>query len=288
MNLDYVYRLDHFAKPGETIAAHKQRLNAGGKGLNQSIALARAGANVWHAGCVGKGGEMLTQMLKSNGVHTDYVFKVDELQGNAVIQVDRNGENSIILFGGSNRCITHKQIEQTLSGFGQGDWLVLQNEINNLPLIVNMAKGRGMEIMLNPSPFDKSVAMLDFDMLSWIVVNEIEAGQLTGFTEPEKIFRAVHGQYPDLSVLLTLGAGGSIAWNVANGRVYSCRQDIFHTNVVDTTGAGDTFTGYFIAGLAEGRDVQQSMMRAAKAASIAVGREGAAVSIPWSEELGFK
>ena len=139
LNLDYVYRVDHFVQPGETLSAVSQTVNPGGKGLNQSIALARAGAEVYHAGCIGSGGESLKKLLQENGVDTAYLFPTDELQGNAVIQVVPSGENCILLFGGSNQCITSGQIEKTLEAFSAGDWLILQNEVNDLPMIVEKA-----------------------------------------------------------------------------------------------------------------------------------------------------
>ena len=100
LNLDYVYQVDHFTKPGETQSAFSQTVNPGGKGLNQSIALKKAGIDVYHAGCVGKGGQMLKDLLEKSGVKTEYLYPCDEIQGNAVIQVDPKGQNSILLFGG--------------------------------------------------------------------------------------------------------------------------------------------------------------------------------------------
>lgn len=139
LNLDYVYRVNHFVLPGETLDAVSQSINPGGKGLNQSIALARAGARVFHAGCIGKGGEILEKLLQENGVDTTFLFHTDEIQGNAVIQVVPSGENCILLFGGSNQCITSGQINKTLEAFSEGDYLILQNEVNDLPKIVERA-----------------------------------------------------------------------------------------------------------------------------------------------------
>lgn len=132
LNLDYIYHVEHFVQPGETLAAREQKMASGGKGLNQSVALAKAGAEVFHAGCIGTGGEPLKTILEENGVHTEYLRKVDELQGNAVIQVDNSGENCILLYGGSNRMISKEQIDETLELFSANDWLVLQNEVSNL------------------------------------------------------------------------------------------------------------------------------------------------------------
>ena len=280
MNLDYVYLVDHFVQAGETISASSQSVKAGGKGLNQSIALARAGAEVWHAGCVGQGGEPLQALLKANGVHDEYLRRVETLQGNAVIQVNKAGENCILLFGGSNQCITEEQISETLSHFSTGDWLVMQNEVNLPDVLVKQAAAKGLKIALNPSPCNEKLHAVDFNKLTWILMNEIESEQLTGSAEPEKAWEILHQKYPRLSVLVTLGEEGSMAWSVQQDSVAACRQEAFPVRAVDTTAAGDTYTGYFLSGLMAELPLRDCMRRAAKAAAIAVTKPGAAESIP--------
>lgn len=286
LNLDYVYAVPHFVQPGETLAALSRSVKHGGKGLNQSIALARAGANVSHAGCIGTGGESLKHLLQENGVNTDALLQVEEMQGHTVIQVNPQGENCILLFGGSNQCQTPAQISQTLARFSAGDWLILQNEINLLPEIVDQAHARGMVIALNPSPYDEALKAVDFRNLTWLLVNEIEAQQITGQDDPEKAWEVLHADYPELSVLITLGSRGSVAYRTVGDHAEKAEQSAFRVKAVDTTGAGDTFTGYFIAGLMEGMPLQVCMERASKASAISVTRSGAADSIPWRTELG--
>lgn len=281
LNLDYVYQVEHFVRPGETLSALSQQVNCGGKGLNQSIALAKAGARVWHAGCIGQGGELLAEMLRLNSVNTDLLEKVDALQGNAIIQVDSAGQNCILLFGGSNQCVSSAQIDRTLSAFSSGDYLVLQNEINGLPEIVEKAYEKGMVVVMNPSPYDEKLKQVDFGKLSWLLVNEVEAAQISGSTDPEDAWRFLHKAYPNLSVVITLGAEGSVCYG-SKGRV---KQGAFPVKAVDTTAAGDTFTGFFIAGIMEGLTVEQCMERAAAASAISVTREGAAPSIPTRAEV---
>ena len=285
LNVDYVYNVDHFVRPGETLAALSRDVKAGGKGLNQSVALARAGAPVCHAGCLGAGGEILKDMLDENGVDTSLLLPVDEMQGHTVIQVDRQGENSILLYGGSNRCVPDEYIRRVITGFGQGDWLILQNEINGLPLITELAAGQGMHIVLNPSPYDRSLEETDLNRLDWLLVNEIEAEQISGEKEPEKVWEKLHGQYPALSVLITLGSSGSTAYRAGGGNIETHREEAVRVKAVDTTAAGDTYTGYFIAGLTAGRTLRACMNEASRAAAIAVTRPGAAGSIPWRKEL---
>ena len=285
LNLDYVYRVDHFAGPGETLSALSREVKPGGKGLNQSIALARAGARAFHAGCLGIGGEMLRELLEKDGVDTSLLRPVEEMQGHTVIQVDPEGENSILLYGGSNRCIPDEYIRRVIGAFGEGDWLILQNEINGLPLITELAARQGMHIVLNPSPYDRSLEETDLNRLDWLLVNEIEAEQISGEKEPEKVWEKLHGQYPALSVLISLRSSGSTAYRAGGGNIETHREEAVRVKAVDTTAAGDTYTGYFIAALTAGRTLRACMNEASRAAAIAVTRPGAAGSIPWRKEL---
>ena len=285
LNLDYVYGVDHFVLPGETQDSLSRSVKYGGKGLNQSIALVRAGAAVSHAGCIGKDGEPLESMLRENGVDTSCLRSVDEMQGHTMIQVNRTGENCILLYGGSNRCVTEDQIRDTLSRFSAGDWLVLQNEINVLPAIVRLAAEKGLRIVLNPSPYNSALDGIDFSRLSWLLVNEIEMEQVSGETDPEKAWIKLHNRYPKLSLLITLGSKGSLAFRVSDGKAECVQQDAFRVQAVDTTAAGDTFTGYFIAGLIDSLPLKKCMERASKAAAISVTRPGAADSIPWKRDI---
>ena len=268
LNLDYVYQVEHFVQPGETLSALSQSVNCGGKGLNQSIALAKAGAEVYHAGCIGAGGERLARELAENGVDTSCLITVEDIQGNAVIQVDRSGENCILLFGGSNRDITPEMVRKVMERFEPGDYLVLQNEVSCLPEMVAEAKARGMKVVLNPSPFEESLLHLDFNAIAWLLVNEVEAEQISGKKDHtwSRLMRCglVAKQY------------------TPEGRT---EQKAYPSSVVDTTAAGDTFTGYFLTTLTEGMEIGECMRRASKAASISVSRAGAAVSIPGRQEV---
>lgn len=281
LNLDYVYQVPHFLAPGETMAALSQQVHPGGKGLNQSIAMARAGASVCHAGAIGQGGEMLAQLLRQQGIDTTYLQTLDCLQGNAIIQVTPQGENCILLYGGSNQAMTPDQVAQTLAHFGPGDLLVVQNEVSCLPQMIELAAQRGMQVALNPSPFEDSLLSLPFDKITWLFINEVEGAQMTGQTEPDEILRVLRERYPLLQVVLTLGHNGSIC--AAQGR--TIHQPIFKVKAVDTTAAGDTFTGYFLAALTENRPLEECMRRAAAASAISVSRAGASVSIPTPAEV---
>ena len=281
LNLDYVYQVAHFVQPGETLSAITQAVFPGGKGLNQSVALAKAGADVWHAGCLGQGGAMLKQVLQDSGVKLEHLVSVEEIQGNAVIQVNPEGQNCILLFGGSNQCVTTEQIEQTFACFDAGDYLILQNEVNALPEIVDAGAAREMKIVLNPSPFNEKINAVDLSKISWLLMNEVEAEQLSGSPDPEEAWKILHSRWPGLSAVITLGSEGSIAFTGTE----TVRQEAFRVKAVDTTAAGDTYTGFFIAGLMESLPLAECLRRASLASSISVTRPGAASSIPTKEEV---
>ncbi len=285
LNLDDIYAVDHFVRPGETLAVLSRTVKAGGKGLNQSVSLSRAGASVFHAGCLGKGGELLKTVLETNGVDTDFLLSVPEAQGHAVIQVNAAGENCILLCGGSNHCVPEDHIRRVMDSFNPGDWLILQNEINGLPLITELAARQGMHIVLNPSPYDRSLEAIDLSRLDWLLVNEIEAEQASGEKKPDQVWEKLHKRYPALSLLITLGGSGSMAYRVSDGGIETHEEKAVKVRAVDTTAAGDSYTGYFIAGLTEGKPLRTCMNEASRAAAIAVTRPGAAGSIPWRKEL---
>lgn len=281
LNLDYVYQMPRFLAPGETMAASSVTVVPGGKGLNQSVALARAGVSVWHAGTVGAGSGMLTDLLQANGVDVAWLRHSENIQGNAIIQVTPAGENAILLCGGSNREITAEQVTETLHHFEEGDWLILQNEVSCLEEMVCEAAKRGLNIVLNPSPFENELLQLDFGVLDWLFINEVEGQQMTGSADPEEILTVLRRRYPHIKVVLTLGRQGALC-DTPDERVH---QPIFPVKTVDTTAAGDTFTGYFIASYTQGRNLQECMARAAAASAISVSRHGASVSIPHAAEV---
>ena len=282
LNLDFVYSVRHFVRPGETISSTGRQIFCGGKGLNQSAALAKAGANVFHAGKIGAGGEMLLACLKEAGADTRYVLCDEEAEtGHTIIQVDESGQNCIILFGGTNRLITPEEAEHVLKDFGEGDILLLQNEISSVPEIMRKAAGKGMRIALNPSPISEELFRYPLELVTWFLLNEIEGYELTGRKEPEEIADELLRRYPQSRVVLTLGKDGVLYRDAE----LTARHGIYRVNRVDTTAAGDTFTGYFLAGEAEGIPVAETLRRASVASSIAVSRAGAAPSIPRVEEV---
>ena len=283
MNIDYVYSLDHIVTPGETIASSKREVFAGGKGLNQSVAMAKAGLPVWHAGVSGNGGRLLLDTLEENGVNTSLIREEDTMPGHTIIQVDAGGQNSIILFGGTNQRVTEEYIETVMQSFGPRDLVLLQNEVNLVDKIIDAAHAKGMRVVLNPSPFNEAIGKCDLNRISLFLVNEVEGAQISGIpsTQPEQILQWFAQHHPQAEVVLTLGAEG--AWYAGRGERHFCPAR--KVKAVDTTAAGDTFTGFFLEGWMNGRPIEECMARATKAAAIAVSRKGAAPSIPLASEL---
>ena len=281
LNIDYVYSLEHFVRAGETISSSKMEKFPGGKGLNQSVAFAKAGACVFHAGCIGKEGQFLIDTLAKAGVSTELVQIKDTPTGHAIIQVNKNGENCILLYGGANITVDSAFIDTALSKFSSNDYLVLQNEINSISEIIEKAKARGIKIILNPSPYNEVIDNLDLNKIDYLILNEIEGKELTAKEEANEIIDTLLTLYPEMKIVLTLGKDGAMYASSKERH----RQPIFESTVVDTTAAGDTFTGYFFAMLSEGKSPKESLEIASRASSIAVSRMGAAVSIPTLKEV---
>lgn len=281
LNLDHVYAVDHFCRAGETIHTAGYTQNAGGKGLNQSIAVARSGQTLCHAGMLGAGGEPLAQLLEGCGVDLRYLGRTETPQGHAIIQVQPDGQNCIFLYGGSNQAVTPEDIDAVLSHFAPGDYLLMQNELSNFTYLLRAAVGRGLRVVLNASPISGEVLAADLTGVDWLVVNEIECAAIAGCSTPEESYAALRARYPGLGILLTLGSEGSVSWKDG----VEIRQCAYPVQAVDTTGAGDTFMGYFVGCLAQGMERKDAMQYAAMAASIAVTRPGAAPSIPMMTEV---
>ena len=287
LNIDYTYKVPHFVKKGETLASERLQVFGGGKGLNQSVALAKAGTEVYHAGSIGQDGMFLLDMLKDAGANTDFVKILDTVRtGNAIIQNDKSGDNCIILYGGANQAITREQVDEVMSHFESGDYLVLQNEINELGYIVEKAHEKGMIIVLNPSPMNEKILALPLDVINYFILNEVEAGQILGKEDKgeeswEQIADDLLKKFPQATIVLTMGSEGSV---FKNQKETVC-QSIYKVQAVDTTAAGDTFSGYFIGGILGGLSAKEAMDQASKASAIAVTRKGAAPSIPVLAEV---
>ena len=271
ISIDYAYEVPYFVRPGETLAAHGRKVSPGGKGLNQSVALAKAGAPVYHAGRVGPDGDEPLEVLAASGADISYTDRQGSATGNAFIQVDETGQNCIILFPGANHELDEAAIDAVLSHFSAGDILLLQNETSGVAHCMQQAARRGMLVAFNPSPITPGLEKLPLACLSWLILNEIEAAAM----------RALRAAYPKTAVVLTLGEKGVL---YEDGET-ACSCGAYEAPAVDTTAAGDTFTGYFLAAILRGEAPEKALQNACLASALAVSRKGASVSIPGREEL---
>lgn len=281
MNIDYVYAVDHILTPGETLESSNINLCNGGKGLNQAIALGRADANCYMAGNVGKDGAALLAELSSSNVDTSQIRMTDAPSGHTIIQVDKKGQNCILYFGGANKTVDQAYIEEVLSSCESGDYILLQNEINMIPEIMHTAKSKGMKIAFNPSPISADINNYPLDLVDIFILNENEGQSISGQEEAGEILEALLTMFPTTDILLTLGKKGAIFKNKAAEATHG----IYDVKVTDTTGAGDTFTGYFLKLYTDSKPIEECLKYASIASSIAVTRLGAAQSIPTIDEV---
>lgn len=281
LNYDFVYQVPHMVRPGETLSSTGMEVFCGGKGLNQAIALRKAGGNVYLAGAVGEDGEHILAYCRGFGLNVDQVRRVPGKTGHAMIQLDARAQNSILIYGGANKSHTPADITAALKPYGPQDILLLQNEVNGVEALIEEAGKRGMQIVLNPSPWDDSLKEADLSGISVFLINETEGAGITGRNNPREILAVMGEMFPKAETVLTLGADGCY-YQKEGRQVY---QKAILTTAVDTTAAGDTFAGYYIAGMLKDSPIEERLLRCALASSIAVSREGAAPSIPLEEEV---
>ena len=288
--IDNVYRVSAITGAGETVASASHEIFPGGKGLNQSIAAARAGAEVIHVGCVGQDGVWLKETLAAEGVDVSGVRVVDGACGHAVIQVNDAGENAIVIAGGANRVLATADIEGAMARVGPGDWLMLQNEINDLDGVLDLGRRQGCAVAFNVAPVDGREADYDLSALRLLIVNEIEAAALSEADAPGSgggaddwtdIMAALAVRAPDADIVLTLGGDG-LVYAAGDG---TKTLPAYPVQAVDETAAGDAFIGFLMASLLHGGTMEQALRMGSAAGALAVTRPGAASSIPTLEEV---
>ena len=280
LNIDKVYAVDHICIEGESLLSSSYAEHLGGKGLNQSIALKKAGGDIWHCGAIGADGKVLKDFLNEFGVNADFVWTLDGQSGHAIIQVDKNGKNSIIVFGGANQKISRQHIGKALESFGSGDILLLQNEVSNVDYAMEEAAKKGMKIIFNPSPITDEILSYPLDKAALFVLNETEGAWLGGGEGLQVLCQ----KFPRADIVLTLGGDGAM---FKSGSVEGF-QEAYKVTAVDTTAAGDTFCGYLISCMDKGFDMQKAVKYSCAAAALSVTKAGAAQSIPqWQEVENF-
>lgn len=272
INADYFYRLPHLPTAGETLAALSLSKGLGGKGANMSVAAARAAARVSHIGAVGEDGRWAITRLLEYGVETQHISVVAEPTGHANIHVDAKGENSIVLFPGANHAITDQMIGAALTEASPGDVLVMQNETTGQAFAAETAKTLGLGVVYAAAPFSADAVMALMGKIDLLVLNAVEAAQLAEATgQPLE-------DLPVDDIVVTLGAEGC-KW-VSNKADSTLDFSAYAVEPVDTTGAGDTFTGYLVASLDRGLPMVDAIDLGMRAGALMVTREGTADVIP--------
>lgn len=281
LNIDNTYRVDKIVKEGETIACNKFEKFIGGKGLNQAIALKKSGADVMFAGLVGNDdGDLLIDYIEKNNL-THMIKKTSGPSGHAIIQIDNCGQNSIIVEGGANKKIEKIYVDEVIKGFNKGDYILLQNEINDVDYIVNVASEKGLKVFLNPSPINEKIYDIDFNKVDCIILNESEGRSLSGKDNKLDIISYFKKKYHEMEVILTLGEEGGYYSHKETLMKYRANK----VDVVDTTAAGDTFCGYFVGLQALDYRLEDSLDTASLAAAITCKTKGASSSIPTIDKL---
>ena len=278
--IDHVYQVPAFTGPGETVSSRSHEVFPGGKGLNQSIAAARAGVDVIHVGCVGEDGRWLRDALAAEGVDVSGLRVAEGSSGHAVIQVNEVGQNAIVVFGGTNRTLVEDDMRTAVERVASDDWLLLQNEINDIELVLRLADQRGCQVAFNVAPVDGREAGYDLSGVRLLIVNEIEAAALAG-TGPagddwSGVVAALARRAPKAAIVLTLGSDGLVYADEAGLSALPA----YAATAVDETAAGDAFIGFLMASLIRGESMRDALRMGSAAGALAVTRAGAASSLP--------
>lgn len=277
INADMVYSVPHLPGAGETLAADRLDRYLGGKGANMSVAAARAGSHVCHIGAVGRDGAWAVERLTEYGVDTRFITMADISTGHAIIAVEPEGENQIVLYPGANHAISPDRIGAALSGAKAGDLLVMQNETNAQNAAARTARETGLRICYAAAPFAADALQSLLPFLDFLILNEVEAEQLYSETGMSP------GHLGVADVIVTLGSRGARHFDTKKGE--SREFPAIRVDPVDTTGAGDTFTGYVLAGMDRGLPMPQAITLAMRAAALMVMRHGTADVIPDLREV---
>lgn len=274
IHIDRVYRLASLPRPGETVMALSRATGLGGKGANQSVAGARAGARVRHVGAIGKGEDWVLDRMAVAGVDTAAItHHAAEVTGHAIILVEASSENAIVIHPGANRALDPVQVADALRPIGPGDTLLLQNETSLQVEAAAQARAAGARVIYSAAPFDPAAVAAVAPHVSLLALNAGEAAALEAALGPPRV----------PAMLVTLGADGAEHRDLATGTVL--HQPAFRVAAVDTTGAGDCFAGSFAAALDAGEGLPAALRFASAAAAIQVTRPGAGDAMPTRAEV---
>lgn len=270
INTDFFYSVPHLPKPGETLAATGYSYGLGGKGANQSIAAAQGGARVIHIGSVGSDGGWAVDQLKGYGVDVQNIARLDMPTGHAIVNIAPDGENAIVIYSSANMAQDAGRIMSAMESVKPKDFCLLQNETSQVPYTAEHAKEKGLRVVYSAAPFDSDAAQEVLPFVDLLVVNEVEAEQLSA------AIGVSASELPVSEILITRGSKGA-TYRAGDTKV---EVPAFEVDPVDTTGAGDTYLGFFIAGLDAGMETKGAMTFAAAGAAVQVTQPGTADAIP--------
>ena len=269
INIDHVYQVRNMPRSGETITASTYNRFLGGKGINQSIAIAKSGGQVLHMGAVGPDGDWARSEIERFGVETGRISTCAQPTGHAVICVDDAGENQIVIYSGANLEIDLDAVGHLFkTSEPEGNWALIQNETNATVEIARLAKSCGLKLAYSAAPFDAARIPEMVSLCDLLAVNEIEAAEVCNLLETDLAGLSVS------AVLITKGSKGSEFHE--NGETIC--QDAFEVEAVDTTGAGDTFLGAFLACIDNGEARGDALRFASAASALQVGASGGSSS----------
>ncbi len=281
INIDHVYQVDQFVQPGETISSSDYQQLLGGKGANQSVALAKAGSEVMHVGRLNELDAHIKQFMIKQGINCKYVTCTETPTGHAIIQVASSGENAIVLFGGANKELGNQDILRALDSANPNDWVLTQNETSAIEKVLQQAKDHDLKVAFNPAPMTDSVKDLPHDCIDLLIVNEVEAAEISGTEDIDQIESYFREYWPHAEVIITLGKQG--VRMLCEGETLNV--EAFAVEAIDTTAAGDTFIGYFLSAYNQKQDRVTALKRGCAASALAVTKVGASQSIPSTEEV---
>ena len=281
--IDWAYQVPSLVGSGETLTSTGRTVHAGGKGLNQSFAAARAGAEVLHFGAVGEDGETLVAVLDEVGVRSDGVARIDTASGHAVIQVDPSGQNAIVIFPGANRLIPAQVREQALHALLPGDWLLLQNETNDVAEMLTQAAAKKVNAAINLAPADDHIHDYPLELAQLLIVNEVEAMALAKSADLNEAWIVLRERFTSTDMVLTLGHQG--LWCARAETKDVIMLNAHSVSAVDETAAGDSFIGYLMAAMLAGQPLPVALEAASAAGALAVTRSGASTSIPTRDQV---
>jgi ribokinase len=271
-------------RPGETVFTQNFEVQPGGSGFNQSIAISKAGSQIYHAGKIGPDGQSIIQALNEYGVNTEFISTDGSASGHAIVQINRFCNQCVLTHSGANLEIKKEEVDRVLASFSNGDLLIAQDEISNLPYIVHSAYQKNMIVALKPSSIQASLEQVDLHKVRYLILNAERAQALTKQTRPGSILDALLAHYPRLKIVLTLGKNGSFYAD----EMHRLRQNAFIADPVDSSAVSDTFFGYFISRVIMGYPTWSALRAASIASAMTLSRKGSYTSIPcWEDVLCF-